>query len=630
MFKTLWKALPVAAAVIFATFTGSAEAAGQATQPNICDRSCWGSRSTSTPSTMSALNRAIIHHTAGPGDYNVSNINDSKAKVRAIQNYHMDVNGWSDVGYHFLFDKLGNSFEGRRNSINKSQRPRGAHDGVNTNSFGFSALGYYHPPYNHAFTQAQQNAMWDVIAWRMPDGYSPYGDGSYGGNTVGYLDGHRDARATACPGDIIYNSVIGTNHNAGIARDEVWARIQGSGGGPGGDETIIDNSDPEFSTTGSWGASNGAGFYGTNSLWASNGGTTTDIATWAPGLDRGSYDVYAWWVASSNRSTDAVYVVETIDGPSGVQVNQTANGGQWNYLGVFNMDSNGVVTIEDNASGAVISADAIRFVRRGPVEIIIDNNDSGFSTVGSWGTSNGSGFYGTNSLWAGTGSGASATWDGNLSNASYEVFAWWVASSNRSPDAVYQINHLGGTSNIPANQTINGGQWNSLGTYSFDANGDVTLTDSGTGAVVSADAIRFVEAGPAEIIVDNMDPGFSASGNWFQSTTVPGYYASNYHARLAQAISDSASWSADLSNTGDYEVFARWTTGTNRATSAPYIVTHAGGNTTVTVNQTQNNGVWVSLGTYTFNSGNSTRVMLSCWTSSGQYVIADAIRLVPQ
>ncbi|MCX7765924.1 MAG: N-acetylmuramoyl-L-alanine amidase, partial [Candidatus Sumerlaeia bacterium] len=142
-------------------------AAGSWPQPTICNRTCWGARNGTCTATISSLNRAVIHHTAGASDYNVTNIEESKAKVRAIQNYHMDVNGWCDIGYHFLVDKLGNIFEGRKNSM--TGLPRGAHDGVNDNSFGFSNLGYFHSPYNHTPTLEMRNALYNVIAWRIPD-----------------------------------------------------------------------------------------------------------------------------------------------------------------------------------------------------------------------------------------------------------------------------------------------------------------------------------------------------------------------------------------------------------------------------------------------------------------------------
>ncbi len=262
---------------------------------------------------------------------------------------------------------------------------------------------------------------------------------------------------------------------------------------------------------------------------------------------------------------------------------------------------------------------------------IVDNNDSGFSTTGAWGTSSGSGFYGTNSLWASTGgASATATWSTTLAPGNYDVYAWWVNGSNRASNAPYQVNHLNGSSTVTANQTTNGGQWNLLGNYAFDGSSSVVLSDSANNNVVSADAVRFVFTSGLEYIADNADSGFSASSNWVTSSSTPGYYGSNYAFRLTQSTSDAASWSVNLPATGSYQVFARWTAGSNRATSAPYIVTHAGGSTTVPLNQQQNNNTWVSLGTYTFNSGTSTRVLLSCWTSSGTVVIADAIKLVPQ
>jgi fibronectin type 3 domain-containing protein len=188
-------------------------------QPSICTRSCWGARASST-SYMSALSRAIIHHTAGQGDY-TTDYEVGKAKVRGVQNYHMDANGWSDIGYHFLFNAGGHIYEGRIGSM--ASLPRGAHDACNADSFGFTALGYYHTPYNQSFTSAQQDAMYRTIAWRMPAGWSPYGSGTYCGVTVGRLDGHRKVKATACPGDIIW-AHIGSDYNGGNARNGVASR----------------------------------------------------------------------------------------------------------------------------------------------------------------------------------------------------------------------------------------------------------------------------------------------------------------------------------------------------------------------------------------------------------------------
>lgn len=226
MHRTQWIGV-VGAILVMGVLASPLPGAGNAAQPSICDRACWGARATGASTNMATLNRAIIHHTAGSGDYNVSSLAESAAKVRAIQNMHMDGNGWSDIGYHFLVDKLGNGFEGRRDSMNKSLYPRGSHDATNTNSFGYNFMGYYHTPYNQTLTAAEKDKMYRIIAWRMPNGWSPYGAGTYNSKTVGYIDGHRDVKSTSCPGDLVYNTIIGTNHNAGEIRNSVNNYIVG-------------------------------------------------------------------------------------------------------------------------------------------------------------------------------------------------------------------------------------------------------------------------------------------------------------------------------------------------------------------------------------------------------------------
>ncbi len=191
--------------------------AGQGPQPSICTRACWGARSTSCSGTLGALSRAIVHHTAGASDW-TTDYEVGKAKVRGVQNLHMDANGWCDAGYHFLVNAGGHIYEGRKNSM--TGLPVGAHDGCNSSSFGFNVMGYYHTPYNHAFTAAARGSLEAVIAWRMPSGWSPYGSGTYCVNTVGTLDGHHRVKSTACPGTGIIPSLPGI-------RDGVNARKNG-------------------------------------------------------------------------------------------------------------------------------------------------------------------------------------------------------------------------------------------------------------------------------------------------------------------------------------------------------------------------------------------------------------------
>lgn len=172
---------------------------------------------------MSALNRAVIHHTASSSDYNTTSESDTKPKIRGIQNYHMDVNGWCDIGYHFLVNKQGNAFSGRLDSGTVSKNVRGAHDGCNDNSFGFTALGYYHTPYNNAVTTALKNKLAEMIAKRMPDGWNPTGTGTtYCNGVTDKVIGHREVSATACPGDLLHNA---TKEGSGFENDIAAIRV---------------------------------------------------------------------------------------------------------------------------------------------------------------------------------------------------------------------------------------------------------------------------------------------------------------------------------------------------------------------------------------------------------------------
>lgn len=131
---------------------------------------------------------------------------------------------------------------------------------------------------------------------------------------------------------------------------------------------IIDNTDSEFSSTGSWGTSANPGYYNTNSLFHL-GGNGSSTATWTPQLEKsGEYDVYAWWVAAGNRADEAPYYINHADGDTTVVADQTGNGSQWNYLGTFNFNegSGGFVRLSNAVpSNQYVSADAVKFVRTG-------------------------------------------------------------------------------------------------------------------------------------------------------------------------------------------------------------------------------------------------------------------------
>ncbi len=129
--------------------------------------------------------------------------------------------------------------------------------------------------------------------------------------------------------------------------------------------------------------------------------------------------------------------------------------------------------------------------------------------------------------------------------------------------------------------------------------------------------------------VDNVNTGFSVLGSgWSTGTTATDKYGTNYRFRNTQSVSEPATWAGNLVGAGSYSVQAWWSQGPNRSATAPYIVYHSTGSTSINVNQQANGGKWNVLGTFNLNAG-ANQVKLSCWTTTGFIVLGDAVRWVP-
>lgn len=127
----------------------------------------------------------------------------------------------------------------------------------------------------------------------------------------------------------------------------------------------------------------------------------------------------------------------------------------------------------------------------------------------------------------------------------------------------------------------------------------------------------------------NNDPAlarFEASASWTSASATSGYYGSDYRFASVQAVSDAATFWFYLDAAGTRTIDARWTAGSNRSTTAPFIVDTATGTAVVRVNQQRDHASWKSLGQFQLVKGWN-RVRLSRWTSDGAVVIADAIRV---
>jgi hypothetical protein len=94
----------------------------------------------------------------------------------------------------------------------------------------------------------------------------------------------------------------------------------------------------------------------------------------------------------------------------------------------------------------------------------------------------------------------------------------------------------------------------------------------------------------------------------------------------------SATYAPDLPKAGKYEVRMSYSPNPNRATNVPVTITHAGGTTTVKVNQRKPPSVsetFVSLGKFSFEKGTAGRVVVANAGVDG-YVVIDAVVFLPK
>jgi hypothetical protein len=181
--------------------------------PPIVPRMSWGADESirrGPPVYAPSLRFAIVHHTSGRNDYTRA---DAAAIVKGIQLYHVQANGWNDIGYNFLVDRFGTIYEGRYGGIDKNVV--GAHAlGFNTGSVGVAVLGTFGsavPP------RAAQDAVARLLAWRLDLAHvDPLGlTTAISGGNERYADGiavllrtisgHRDTGFTECPGTGFYS-----------------------------------------------------------------------------------------------------------------------------------------------------------------------------------------------------------------------------------------------------------------------------------------------------------------------------------------------------------------------------------------------------------------------------------------
>ena len=189
--------------------TGSLNSAtpeGICNKPNSVSRSVWGAGFGLTDSriyigtpTIVTVTHLVVHHSASG---NTST--NWAAVVASFFDYHVNSNGWSDIGYNYLVAPDGTLFYGRGGGENV----QGAHMcGRNANTMGVCMIGTYT---SEQPTAAAVDKLVQILAWKASErGINPLGTSNlanYGlnlANVCGHRDGC-DAGQTECPGNLLW------------------------------------------------------------------------------------------------------------------------------------------------------------------------------------------------------------------------------------------------------------------------------------------------------------------------------------------------------------------------------------------------------------------------------------------
>lgn len=170
--------------------------------PEFVTRTGWGSpdgQEPSGPVSLTNVTHQIVHHTAG-----TNSASDWPAVVRSIWEYHVNTNGWSDIGYNWLIDPYGVIYQGR-GWINGNDEVLGAHFcGTNSNTMGVALMGNFEEVKP---TLDSQNSLTELLAWKSDEkNIDPIGQDYHpsSGFNLFTISGHRDGCNTLCPGENLY------------------------------------------------------------------------------------------------------------------------------------------------------------------------------------------------------------------------------------------------------------------------------------------------------------------------------------------------------------------------------------------------------------------------------------------
>jgi hypothetical protein len=174
------------------------------------------------------IEKLIVHHTVTS-----NNPADPAAVLRNIYSYALG-NGYIDLPYHWMIDHKGRIYEGRwaanypggapHTGEQNNRNVRGGHAlNHNTRTIGIALMGTYT---NTMPPTPMIDALVTILTWKCarwgidPRGASPYYNGAGQWVSPPNICGHRDTKATACPGEPLWSVLP-------LLREAVAVRVRG-------------------------------------------------------------------------------------------------------------------------------------------------------------------------------------------------------------------------------------------------------------------------------------------------------------------------------------------------------------------------------------------------------------------
>jgi hypothetical protein len=250
-----WRAAAINTSDGPSVVVGQRRAGAAVAAPRCLSRADWGADesisgwSSGDEQAYSPVRTLTVHHTAGSNDPG----QDYDATVRAIYSYHVQSNGWSDIGYQYLVDGHGTVYEGRSAGHTSTSCLYDGGDGSdfahdpttdevvtgahvanhNTGNVGIALMGCYEsasaactgnttPTATAVDTLESELALLATRHGLDPKGTTTYVRSSDGSTReVSTISGHRDWKSTECPGGRLYSQLP-------TIRGNVAARMAGS------------------------------------------------------------------------------------------------------------------------------------------------------------------------------------------------------------------------------------------------------------------------------------------------------------------------------------------------------------------------------------------------------------------